>query len=289
MSHTNSTENYGLPQWIGSDKPTFLGDFNTAFGKIDEVMKDNEDAATAAVNTANTAANAASTASTNATTALNTANSAATDAANAVTTAGTADTKATQALAAASTAETAAAANTITNLAPAYDATLTYAVGDLVTYVDAQGSGKLYKCIVAIGTPEEFNINKWDDITTSEVYGTKVSSISVTSSSDTFKTIIEKLFDNFSDFYKVVKVTRLQTNGSLVIYNPSLSTPTGIEMDTIFQINADGARLIGFSYFNGIAYYPRIQVKTSDNTNNYADFSDTSISDGETWSVYFEI
>lgn len=54
------------------------------------------------------------------------------------------------------------------NLAPAYSAQTTYAVGDLVTY-----SGKLYKCIVAIVTPEAFNINKWDDVTTSEVYAQK--------------------------------------------------------------------------------------------------------------------
>lgn len=43
MAHTNNTENYNLPQWIGSDKPTFLGDFNTAFAGIDTQMKANAD------------------------------------------------------------------------------------------------------------------------------------------------------------------------------------------------------------------------------------------------------
>lgn len=43
MAHTNNTENYNLPQWIGSDKPTFLGDFNTAFAGIDTQMKVNAD------------------------------------------------------------------------------------------------------------------------------------------------------------------------------------------------------------------------------------------------------
>lgn len=43
MAHTNSTQNYNLPQWIGSDKPTFLGDFNNAFTEIDAQLKVNSD------------------------------------------------------------------------------------------------------------------------------------------------------------------------------------------------------------------------------------------------------
>lgn len=43
MAHTNSTTNYSLPQWVGTDKPTFLGDFNTAFSDIDGQMKTNAD------------------------------------------------------------------------------------------------------------------------------------------------------------------------------------------------------------------------------------------------------
>jgi len=43
MAHTNSTANYNLPQWIGSDKPTFLGDLNSAFTEIDSQLKVNAD------------------------------------------------------------------------------------------------------------------------------------------------------------------------------------------------------------------------------------------------------
>lgn len=43
MAHTNNTDNYNLPQWIGTDKPTFLGDFNGAFAAIDAQMKVNAD------------------------------------------------------------------------------------------------------------------------------------------------------------------------------------------------------------------------------------------------------
>ena len=35
MGHTNSTPNIGLPQFIGTDKPTWLGDFNGAMSAID--------------------------------------------------------------------------------------------------------------------------------------------------------------------------------------------------------------------------------------------------------------
>ena len=35
MASTNKTTHYNLPQWIGTDKPTFLGDLNGAFSTID--------------------------------------------------------------------------------------------------------------------------------------------------------------------------------------------------------------------------------------------------------------
>lgn len=45
MSSTNKTPNYGLPQYIGTDKPTFLGDFNDAMDIIDKGMNDNKNSA----------------------------------------------------------------------------------------------------------------------------------------------------------------------------------------------------------------------------------------------------
>lgn len=38
MSHTNNTTNYNLPQFIGSDKASWLGDLNPAFETIDANM-----------------------------------------------------------------------------------------------------------------------------------------------------------------------------------------------------------------------------------------------------------
>lgn len=69
MAHTNSTTNYGLPQFLTTDKPAWLTDVNTAYSDIDLAMKNNADAAATAGNNAiqalsdaSAAASAASTA-----------------------------------------------------------------------------------------------------------------------------------------------------------------------------------------------------------------------------------
>lgn len=88
MSSTNKTTNYELSQYIGSDKPTYLGDYNGDMLKIDTQMKTNATAiqtASAGVETANT----------NASTALSKANEAISDAETAGTTATNALNKAT--------------------------------------------------------------------------------------------------------------------------------------------------------------------------------------------------
>lgn len=47
MPYTNQTPNYGLPQYIATDKPTYLGDANGAYSKLDTQLKANADAAAA--------------------------------------------------------------------------------------------------------------------------------------------------------------------------------------------------------------------------------------------------
>lgn len=44
FASTNTTTNYGLSQYVGSDKPTYLGDYNSDMYKIDTQMKANADA-----------------------------------------------------------------------------------------------------------------------------------------------------------------------------------------------------------------------------------------------------
>lgn len=55
MSSTNKTTNYKLSQYIGTDKPTYLGDYNGDMLKIDNQMKVNADSASNATSAASAA------------------------------------------------------------------------------------------------------------------------------------------------------------------------------------------------------------------------------------------
>lgn len=55
MSSTNKTTNYKLSQYIGTDKPTYLGDYNGDMSKIDNQMKANAVSASNATSAASAA------------------------------------------------------------------------------------------------------------------------------------------------------------------------------------------------------------------------------------------
>lgn len=76
MSHTNSTIHYSLPQFVGTDIPTWLGDFNSAMTAIDNGIN-------SAATTAGSASTTAAQASTDAAAAQAAANSAISSAASA--------------------------------------------------------------------------------------------------------------------------------------------------------------------------------------------------------------
>ena len=59
MSHTNSTANYSLPQFINTDKPAWLTDVNNAYAAIDTAIKAASDAAVTADGKATSAATTA--------------------------------------------------------------------------------------------------------------------------------------------------------------------------------------------------------------------------------------
>lgn len=98
MSHTNSTTNYSLPQFIPTDKPAWLVDINGAMSSIDTAIKNAKDTA--------------DTADTNASAAL-------LDAGTAITKADAADNK---------------ASGVSASIAASFDATATYSIGDIVMY-----------------------------------------------------------------------------------------------------------------------------------------------------------
>lgn len=101
MSATNSTPNYGLPQYVADDKPTYLGDFNKAMLDIDTNMKSID-------NKASSAESSVATANSNASQALENANQASTKADNAQATATQAQSTANTAKTTADTAKTTA-------------------------------------------------------------------------------------------------------------------------------------------------------------------------------------
>lgn len=113
MASTNKTTNYNLSQFIGSDKPTYLGDYNSDMLKIDAQMKTNADNVATAISGIETATATANSANQTAQTANTTANSASTTASEANTNASNAQSTANSALATATTAQsTANTANT---------------------------------------------------------------------------------------------------------------------------------------------------------------------------------
>lgn len=71
--YSNSTPNFQLPQYTGTDRPEWVGDLNPAFEKIDTVLRETQINAESASNTAA----AANVSATNAGTAANNAMSAA--------------------------------------------------------------------------------------------------------------------------------------------------------------------------------------------------------------------
>lgn len=87
MGHTNSTANLALPQFIGTDKPTWLGDINSAFSDIDAYAGTNDAAVSGAVSDAASAVSQAASAVSTANAANTTAGNASTAATNAVGTA----------------------------------------------------------------------------------------------------------------------------------------------------------------------------------------------------------
>ncbi len=115
MSATNQTSNYELPLFIGTDKPSWLGDFNGAMNAIDTAIKGRADdigsletRMTATETVANTASSNASTALTNASNAATAASSAQSTADSAATAASAAQTTANTGVSNAATAQTTA-------------------------------------------------------------------------------------------------------------------------------------------------------------------------------------
>lgn len=158
MASTNKTTNYELSQFVETDRPAWLTDYNGDMRTIDSTMKAISDVASGASGSISELADRMSTAEGNITT--NTNDISALDAradsleAQAQSTAGT--------IANIQTEQTAqnlgieAATELGYNLARPYDSASTYAVGAYVLFQNT-----LYKCVTAVSTGEAFDPTKW--------------------------------------------------------------------------------------------------------------------------------
>ena len=124
MASTNKTTNYELSQYIGTDKPTYLSDYNGDMYKIDAQMKTNADNIATAISSASTATSTANSALSTAQSAESTANSASSTATSASTTAGNAQSTANSALSTASAAQS--TANQVATDLNAFENTLNF-------------------------------------------------------------------------------------------------------------------------------------------------------------------
>lgn len=99
-------------------------------------------------------------------------------------------------------------------VAPIYDATATYAIGDYCMYDDGNGA-KLYKCNTAITTAEAFNSAHWDNLTVTDIDGKWLSgtltagstSITLSDASITTSSHIEVWADNGNANYTSITTT----------------------------------------------------------------------------------
>ena len=149
MSSTNKTSNYQLSQFIGTDKPAWLADYNQDMSKIDTQMKSNADASTTNAGNITTNTNAIgdltdlnTTAKTDLVTSINEVN------AKSGTAQGTAESAANNANAAKSEADALTRYLSITNTAkisPTITGGTTGNINDLYYALNADGTlGKIY-------------------------------------------------------------------------------------------------------------------------------------------------
>lgn len=143
-------------------------------------------------------------------------------------------------------------------------------------------SGKLYKCIVAVTSPEAFNINKWDDVTTSEVYARvskRVASHTVLSG-ETYKDVLDSLGSQFAisdskEYLLVINATvgnlniettfhaRVDYRDTSIVFTDINASSSKIDVDNYTVSNVNESEYTKSRVdTNGFAY--------SDNSNNAA-------------------
>lgn len=169
FASTNKTTNYKLPQFVGTDKPTWLGDFNEAMADIDTAIHENATDIKAIEVVAQNASTSASQASQDVATLTGRVNTLSSDVTSATQTSNNAQTTATSALNTANTANGKADTNTtaITNL--------TDNVVNLKSYLTLSDTRKLTNPTITRGggtiEAEDIRVALNSDGTAGKIYG----------------------------------------------------------------------------------------------------------------------
>lgn len=255
MGHTNSTANLGLPQFIGTDKPTWLSDVNGAFSAIDTYAGNNDAALAIVDGKADTAIGDASSAVTTATNAANTAGNAATTATNANTIAGNALTVANGIN---------SKVGVLTNLHTTDKSTVVAAInevadaeGDLTTLTTTDKTSLVAAINEVAGGGSSVNIRYNDVAHTIEVYDNgSWQTVFVNIYPGIYKgTLIFMLSMSTSDYSCKVLSVSLSIDGSsnyVYVALDNEETLNNINSNTSTQIQDHG--LLGFGGYYGVGY-----------------------------------
>lgn len=231
MSHTNSTPNYNLPQFVGTDKPTWLNDVNGAMSAIDTQMKANADSATTAgtkattaINTVGTLANLETTAKTDLVSAVNEVNT------NVGTAQGTANTAIGKANDTLTALQTFMSLFNLTNITQGNDNnyTKTGTVNNNLTLAQ-DSTGAIFKCYGGFYISPSSSVTRTAIAGMSGTYGVDTGLVLTTSPSEAY------VIKNAGDYKEVsgVGINRwgdrgldivVGTNGHIYIFNSTSST-----------------------------------------------------------------
>jgi len=278
MASTNKTTNYELSQFIETDKPGWLTDYNGDMRTIDSTMKAISDVASGASGSISELADRMSTAEGNITT--NTNDIAALDAradaleAGAQSTAGT--------IANIQTEQTVqnlgieAATELGYNLARPYDSASTYAVGAYVLFQNT-----LYKCITAVSVGEAFDPTKWLAIKATDEIGAggytlpgyhhySASDIASISNARVSSGTAQTVNCSINDAYSIANILFVVTEFTLYGFQLTSSSGIALQADLAFTqlvevpspIRAISQSISGVSSGSGI-----ISIKNFENRN----------------------
>ncbi len=231
MASTNKTTNYDLSQYVGTDKPTYLGDYNSDMLKIDTQMKTNADNIATAISGVQTATTTANQANTTANQANTTAGNAQTTASQANTTAGNAQSTANSALSTATTAQ--AKANEVDSKVENFNLSVFESVP--VSSITRTGSG-------VIANNSRINVAKNSDGSLAKIYGIinidgggQAGTITIPTSlrpesNLTIDGVVLKAFKRSNNIIDFTVVTMsIATNGNVTInYNNTATTDTNV-------------------------------------------------------------